>query len=168
MTTMTTPEAAASATENPYTAWNELAAKTAEMMTASAHVISHRSMRMAMAGPIPNQIDQAEFSLMGKEKIDALSESANAMTLRMMGLHQQIAKLTLQQLLLGTKELIAVALSAFVKPATLGRGKLVYHQMTNSTEAISQLNASLADVAQIGLEPLHARATANAIRLAKL
>jgi hypothetical protein len=40
--------------------------------------------------------------------------------------------------------------------------------MRNSAEAVSQLNTSLAHIAQTGLQPIHARATANAKRLKKL
>ncbi|MBC7488948.1 MAG: hypothetical protein H7240_01895, partial [Glaciimonas sp.] len=59
--------------ENSYIVWNDLAAKTTKRMTTSAQVIRHRSIRMALAGPLPNQRSQAEFSLMGKEKIEAMS-----------------------------------------------------------------------------------------------
>ena len=158
----------ASTTENPYTVWSDLAAQTGEMMTASAQVITHRSVRMAMAGPVPNQRDQEEFSLMGQEKMDALSESAHAVTIRMLGLHQQVAKLALQELLNGTKELIAFATGTFLKPIPLGKNKLINRHIKKSSNLLSQLNASIADVAQTGLHPLHSRATANAKRLAKL
>ena len=155
-------------TENPYTVWGNLATQTTEMMTASAQVITHRSVRMAMAGPVPNQRDQEEFSLMGKEKMDALAESAHAMTIRMLSLHQQVAKLALQELMVSTKNLIAFAAGTFLKPVTLGKNKLVTQHVTQSNDVLSQLNASLADVAQIGLQPLHSRATANAKRLGEL
>ncbi|MGS0742542.1 polyhydroxyalkanoate granule-associated phasin [Glaciimonas sp. GG7] len=155
-------------TENPYTAWSNLASQITEMMTASAQVISHRSTRMAMAGLLPTQRDQDEFSLMKLEKIDALSESTHAITLRMVGLQHQVAKLTLQQLLLGTKDFIALAVGTFVKPMASGRNNLIHSHITHSAEAMSQLNASLADVAHTGLQPLYTRATANAKRLASL
>lgn len=152
------PQPPALSSEDPYTVWNNLASKTTEMMTASAQVISHRSTRMALAGLVPTQRDQDEFKLMKQEKIDALSESAHAITLRMMSLQHQVAKLALQQLLLGSKDLFALAVGAFAKPMS---------HIAHSAEAMSQLNASLADVAQTGLQPLYSRATANAIRLAK-
>lgn len=158
----------ASTAENPYTVWGDLAAQTSEMMTASAQVITHRGLRMAMAGPVPNRRDQEEFSLMGQEKMDALSESAHAMTIRMLGLHQQVAKLALQELLTGTKELIAFATGTFLKPNPIEKNKPVNRHLKQSTNLLSQLNASIADVAQTGLDPLHSRATANAKRLAKL
>lgn len=155
-------------TENPYTIWGDLAAQTTEMMTASAQVITHRTVRMAMAGPVPNQRDQDEFSLMGQEKMDALSESAHAMTIRMLSLHQQVAKLALQEFMTGTKNLIAFAAGAFLKPTMLGKNKSVTQHVSQSNDVLFQLNASLADVAQIGLHPLHSRATANAKRLGEL
>ncbi|KAF3998845.1 polyhydroxyalkanoate granule-associated phasin [Glaciimonas immobilis] len=156
------------AQENPYAVWNDVAAQTSEMMTASAQVISHRTTRMALAGPMPNQRDKDEFSLMGQEKIDALTESTYAITMRLMGLQQQVAKLALQELLNGTKGLLALAAGTFLKPISSGRNQMIYRQITRSAKALSQINASLADVAQTGLHPLHSRATANAKRLGKL
>ena len=164
----TTRLSVASTAANPYTVWTDLAAQTAEMMTASAQVIGHRSARMACAGPLPSARDQQEFSLMGQEKMEALSESAHAVTISMMGLHQQVATLALQQLRDGTTDLLAFAAGTSLDPNTPTQTDLVNKHMTNSTEAMSQLNASLADVAQTGLQPLHSRATANAKRLEKL
>jgi hypothetical protein len=153
---------------NPYAVWSRLADQTAEMLTASAQVIGHRSARMAMAGPLPSQRDQQEFSLMGQEKMEALSESAHAVTIRMIGLHQQVAKFALRQIMDGATDLLALAAGTSLQPNAPGQPKLVNKHITNSTEAMSQLNASLADVAQTGLQPLHSRATANAKRLEKL
>src|SRR5664279_4822825 len=64
---------------SPFILWGDLATKTVEMMLASAQVIGHRTGRMALAGPAPNARDRREFALMGQEKIEAGTQSAQAM-----------------------------------------------------------------------------------------
>ena len=63
---------------NPALLWMQLATQTAEMLVASAQVISVRTARMAAAGPTPNARDRREFSRMGTEKVAAAGKSAMA------------------------------------------------------------------------------------------
>ncbi len=51
-----------------------------DLLQAATHVVSHRTTRMAMSGPSPNDRDQREFSLMSSEKGEAATESILAMT----------------------------------------------------------------------------------------
>ncbi|MFJ2986704.1 polyhydroxyalkanoate granule-associated phasin [Collimonas sp. NPDC087041] len=159
---------AANNTAHPLNAWTDLMFKAGEMMTASAQVIGHRTARMAMAGPAPSQRDQHEFDLMSREKIEAVAESAHAMAIRMLGLHQEVAVMAIQHMLSGTANLISVAGSSSLHQSGRRQSKLAHDTLLNSAEAVSQFNASLADVAETGLQPIHARATANAKRLTKL
>jgi hypothetical protein len=53
--------------------WSRLALQFGEMWLASVQVIVHRTTRMAVAGPMPDACDRAEFQLMGTEKSDAAS-----------------------------------------------------------------------------------------------
>lgn len=152
----------------PLNAWTDLMFKAAETMTASAQVIGHRTARMAMAGPAPSMLDQHEFDLMSREKIEAAAESTHAMAARMLGLHQEIVIMAIQQILSGTANLIAVAGSSSLHQSGRRQSKLAHDTLRDSAEAVSQLNASLADIAGTGLEPIHARATANAKRLTEL
>src|ERR1700694_4277766 len=62
----------------PFLAWIDLAWKIGEMSMASAQVIAHRTTRMAAAGPMPNARDRQEFTRMGREKIEAATESTRA------------------------------------------------------------------------------------------
>ncbi|HWW99815.1 polyhydroxyalkanoate granule-associated phasin [Collimonas sp.] len=149
-------------------AWTDLMLQTGEMMSASAQVIGHRTARMAMAGPAPSQRDRKEFNLMSQEKIEAITESAHAMAIRMMSMHQDAARLAIQQMLNGAVNLMSVASSSNLHQSGHRQNKLAHDTMLNSAEAVSQFNTSLADIAQTGLQPLHARATANAKRLKKL
>ncbi|AIY41874.1 hypothetical protein LT85_2716 [Collimonas arenae] len=137
-------------------------------MSASAQVIGHRTARMAMAGPAPSQRDRNEFNLMSREKIEALTESAHAMAIRMMSMHQETARLAIQQMLNGAANLMSVASSNSLHQSGHHQNKLAQDTMHDSAKAMSQFNTSLANIAQTGLQPLHARATANAKRLKKL
>ena len=64
----------------PLALWTDLALRTGEMLAASAQVISHRTGRMALAGPAPNARDRKEFTRMVAEKVAAANESAMAMS----------------------------------------------------------------------------------------
>jgi len=59
--------------------WQDLIAETDEMLSATADVVAIRIERMAAAGPLPDDRDRAEFSLMGREKPVAAFESVQAM-----------------------------------------------------------------------------------------
>jgi hypothetical protein len=59
--------------------WMRLFTETCEMLGATAQVVKVRTARMVMAGPLPNERDRAEFSLMSQEKSEAASESIQAM-----------------------------------------------------------------------------------------
>jgi len=152
----------------PLNAWTELLFKAGEMMSASAQVIGHRTAQMALAGPTPSQHDRNEFNLMSQEKMEAAAESAHAMAIRMMSLHQEAASLAIQHMLDGAANLVSVASSSTLHQTGHRQSKLAQDTIRNSAEAVSQFNTSLANIAQTGLHPIHARATANAKRLNKL
>ncbi len=153
---------------NPFLIWSGLALKTGEIMMASAQVISHRTSRIAMAGPALSERDQREFVLMGQEKIEAVAESAQAIAQRMLNLNQEISMLVFKQLLAGTSGIISLATRAPIGQSSKLQAELVRDTVSNSAAAVSQLTDSVARVAHRGLKPIHSRATANARRLGKL
>ena len=61
------------------TNWLRVFTEICEMLNATTHVVKVRTARMAMAGPLPNERDRVEFSLMSREKSEAASESILAM-----------------------------------------------------------------------------------------
>ncbi|GAC1320625.1 MAG: hypothetical protein NVS3B11_13650 [Collimonas sp.] len=152
----------------PLNDWTDLLFKAGEMMSASAQVIGHRTAQMALAGPTPSQRDRNEFNLMGQEKMEAAAESVHAMAIRLMSLHQEAASLAIQHMLDGAANLMSVASSSTLHQSGRRQSKLAHDTIRNSAEAVSQFNTSLANIAQTGLHPIHARATANAKRLKKL
>ncbi|WP_211451316.1 polyhydroxyalkanoate granule-associated phasin [Collimonas antrihumi] len=152
----------------PLNDWTDLLFKAGEMMSASAQVIGHRTAQMALAGPAPSQLDRNEFNLMSQEKMEAAAESVHAMAIRIMSLHQETASLAIQHMLDSATNLMSVASSSTLHQSGHRQSKLAHDTIRNSAEAVSQFNTSLANIAQTGLHPIHARATANAKRLKKL
>ena len=151
---------------NPFAIWTALAFRTGEMMVASAQVIGHRTNRMITSGPMPNERDRREFSLMGQEKMEAASESVQAMTKHMMTINQQIGAQAFGQMLTGATDMLSLATSRTASQALARQTKLI-RTLTQGTVNASQLATSAARLAQRGLKPIHSRATANAKRLGK-
>jgi hypothetical protein len=150
----------------PFTLWCDLAVKTQQMMLASAQVIAHRTGRMASAGPAPSARDRREFALMGQEKIEAGVQSAQAMTAQLMSMSQPWGVTAFRHVLQSSAALMALA-------GSRTPGQLVSRQAT-LMRALGRSAASLTDastdatrLAQRGLKPIHAKATANAKRLAR-
>lgn len=152
---------------DPFSAWSKFALQTGEMLMASAQVINHRSQRIAVAGPSPSARDRREFTLMGKEKIDAAMESAQAITARMITMHMQLSTLAFRQTLDGVSGWVAFAGSPALAMSAKGQVELLRDAIRNSTRMLSELSGSLARVAHHGLRPIHSRATGNARRLLK-
>ncbi len=151
----------------PYALWNELAQRIGEMLLASAQVIGHRTGRMAMAGPVPSARDREEFSRMGREKVDAAARSAAAMGRHWLGsgMGRSLGERVWGDWLAVGQAAFACFGSRTPQEAVERQGKLA--------EALTQLAASLmafgsagAQLAESGLKPIHATATANARRLA--
>lgn len=151
---------------NPLTLWGNLALQTTEMLLASVQVIGHRTSRMASAGLLPSARDRREFSLMGQEKIDAASESVQAMTAHMLSIHQQMAARAMSGMLASAADAFALATSMTAGQALARQAKLV-KTLTRGAASATTLTNAAARVAHRGLKPIHARATANAKRLAK-
>lgn len=150
---------------NPFLAWTELAWKLGEMSLASAEVIAHRTMRMAAAGPVPGARDRKEFTRMGTEKIEAMTESAQAM-----GAHAttnlNFGASAFRQWATGTSALMALASSR--SPAQfIARQAALGDAVWRSAVTASKLSDSTARLAGRSLKPIHARATANARRLGR-
>jgi len=158
---------ATTSSTNPLLLWTDLAMKTGEMMLASAQVISHRTSRMSKAGPTPNARDRREFALMGHEKIEASVESAQAIAMQLMKMTPLLGAHASKQMLTSATALMSLAASGSVGEAMTRQAALI-RAVTQSAATASRLSGSTARVAQRGLKPIHARATANARRLGKL
>src|ERR1700687_5569459 len=65
------PRARGWARRSAWSSWLELGKTYAEMSTAAAQVVAHRTPRIVAAAGNPNARDRREFALMGREKLDA-------------------------------------------------------------------------------------------------
>jgi len=152
---------------NPFVIWAEVAAKTGEMMLASAQVIGHRTSRMAAAGVRPSARDRKEFALMGSEKLAAIEESSRAMALRIGDFNARMAGAALSQMLKNSASLMSIASSA--TPLQAANRQMQLAQRMISAGAAAGADAANTDghIVGQGLKPVHRRATGNARRLAK-
>lgn len=160
MRTIGSPAASA----NPLQDWTDLAMKTTEMMMASAQVIGHRTSRMAAVGANPNDSDCREFTLMGQEKFDAATESAQAMAEQMMTINLHLWTRAFGLMLAATTDMMALATSRSMSQSMTRHARLV-QTMTQSADTASEMSSSVARLAHSGLRPIHSRAMDNGRRL---
>lgn len=152
--------------DDPVLQWSELANQATEMMLASAQVISHRTGRMAAAGPAPSTDDLDEFSLMTQEKFEAATESSLSVAAHCLQLNQQLWTQMLAQMQDAMTAMVSAATSSNLAESMTHQATLIT-AMSPSVDAHTQLSNAAADLTRRALDPIHARATANAERLAR-
>lgn len=152
--------------DDPVLQWSELANQATEMMLASAQVISHRTGRMATAGPAPSADDLDEFSLMTQEKFEAAAESSLSVAAHCLQLNQQLWTQMLAQMQDAMRAMVSAATSSNLAESMTHQATLIT-AMSPSVDAHTQLSNAAADLTRRALDPIHARATANAERLAR-
>ena len=123
-----------------------LTVQATEMALAVPQVVAHRLARLAFSGPLPSARDRQEFELMSAEKLEAFSESMNAMVHQACHAHGQLAASTLGSVWFPW--LPQVQLAASAAPARY----------------LDDVKTMLGQ----GMAPLHQRATANARRLGRV
>ena len=153
-----------SASKAPFAVWSTLALKTHEMLFASAKVIGVRTNRMACAGPLPTARDQREFTLMGREKIEAATLSAAAMGTHWMKLGTDLGLRSWRDLCETTTATLALACSRTPQESMARQAELA-RTLAQSAASVAELGNAGAHIAGLGLKPIHAAATANARRL---
>ena len=119
-----------------------LARQTAEVAMAAPQVMAHRMTRMALAGPHLSERDRKEFNLMGMEKAAAFSQAWNAMMWSS----------------LASSQTMAMQMWASCWAPWLGGAR--------SGNLASQMQKATLGMLGKGMAPIHAKATANARRLA--
>ena len=152
--------------DDPLLQWSALANQATEMMLASAQVISHRTGRMATAGPAPSADDLDEFSLMTQEKFEAAAESSLSVAAHCLQLNQQLWTQMLAQMQDAMTAMVSAATSSNLAESMTHQATLIT-AMSPSVDAHTQLSNAAADLTRRALDPIHARATANAERLAR-
>jgi len=152
--------------DDPLLLWTALANQTSEMMFASAQVIGHRTGRMAAAGPAPSADDLDEFSLMTQEKFEAAAESSSSVTAHWLHLNQQLWTQMCTQLQAGITAMLSAATS-WNPVESMAHHATLFAALSPSADAHTQFSNAAAGLTRRALEPLHARATANAERLGR-
>ena len=149
---------------NPFLVWTDLAWQFGEMWVASAQVITHRTSRMAAAGPLPNERDRQEFALMSREKMEAATESSHAVAAQLTAMYCEFGVSAFRHMLSGTAALMSLAASRTVGQS-IARHATLARTVSRSLQMASEMSESGARLARHSLQPVHARATANARRL---
>jgi hypothetical protein len=136
------------------------------MWLASAHVIAHRTSRMAAAGPMPGARDRRELRMMGREKLEAAAESSLAISAHLAAMNLEFGARALRHLVTESTAWMSLASSRSVGEL-LARQMHVAQALSRSMHTASAFAEATAHLGRRGLKPIHARATANARRLAR-
>ncbi|MDR5799345.1 polyhydroxyalkanoate granule-associated phasin [Caballeronia sp. LZ001] len=162
---------AASTSASPFrdlsTSWFETLSDASEMFRATSQVVGHRTVRMAMAGPLPSERDQTEFSLMSTEKKEAATEALQALGSGCLSLAITLAADTTRLIWEASSATIALA-SSQTASQWLERQAVLLGVVNNAPINPLRLANSATHVIQETLAPIHDRATANAKRLGAL
>jgi uncharacterized protein YfaS (alpha-2-macroglobulin family) len=137
-----------------------------EMTLASTQVIAHRTSRMARAGHAPNARDRREFALMGQEKFDAGTKSAQAMAAHMLTMAEPWGALAYRDCLRNYAALVSFANSRTASQM-IARQAALAQALRQSALGMAKASTGMTRLAHHGIKPLHAKAVANAKRLAK-
>ncbi|HEV2008107.1 MAG TPA: hypothetical protein VGQ88_05215 [Burkholderiales bacterium] len=151
---------------NPLELWTKVALTTTQMMVDAAQVIGHRTARMSLIGT-PLGLDSRERELMGREKIEAVAESARAIFTRIALLNQQIALLAFKEALAGTTAVMLLATRRISANSMAQQSKLVSDTMATSAVALSRASGAGAQITQQALNPIRVRTSRNVKRLKK-
>jgi hypothetical protein len=149
----------------PFAVWTDVALRTGEMLVASAQVIGHRTQRIVAAGHSPGQRDRREFVRMGLEKVEAAGESLWSMGQQLIATNTQLWTRAWQDGLAAATAWMAFG-SSRTLPQFMERQFEVAHALARSARSVEGLSDAAAHLVGQGLKPIHARATANARRLA--
>lgn len=139
--------------------------KVAELAIAAPQVVAIRTARMLAAGANPGAADRAEFSQMGREKLQALGESMFAMGAQIVRTNQEYARTAALQWwrLWTTPSWLATYRPVSQAMASLPRATGLIPGPTRS-----QRQRAMSTLVEAGLTPVHKRATANARRLGRI
>ncbi len=149
---------------NPLMLWSDVAFKASEMLVSAGSVIQMRTQRMAQAGLQPSPADIEEMQLMGHEKLEAATESGAAMTNQLQITTYALVNRAVQHWFGSANALVGLATSTSPAQA-MSHGNRFVNAATRSAATATQLTSAAARIAQRGLRPIHAKATANARRL---
>lgn len=138
------------------------------LAVAAAQTIGYRTAMMARAIGNGEALDHPEFSLMGREKVEAALESGQAL-LAGSGAFQDAWTIWLT----GQTRAAVWAMQEFLRCRTLAdmagvQQRYVLSSMGSTIAASIRLTQSATRLASAGMAPVHRTASANARRLARM
>ncbi len=139
--------------------------KAAELTIAAPQVIALRTARTLAAGAYPDSRDRREFMRMSTEKLQAVSESMNAMALQVYKANQELMLLAVRNWWTAWMNPWSLLTYRGIPPWILPFWPL---QGFGSGATSNRLQRSMAKVIEKGLAPVHKRATGNARRLSRM
>lgn len=143
------------------------AASGGEMMRAASDVIAARLNIMAEGMANPMKADMAEMSLMGAEKIEALSESAAAVAGNLGDLAARMSKSAMDEMSHAQKAAAAMTSAATPAGAATAQYNYAVGWWGRAAGQMLTLNTELLKVQADAMRPIHSAAVANAKRLKK-
>jgi len=138
-----------------------------EMMRAASDVISARMNIMAEGLANPMKADMREMSLMGTEKVEAMSASASAIAGNLGDLAARLSKSTMDEVGHAQRAAAAVASAGSPQLAATAQYNYAVAWWSRAAGQMLTLNTELLKAQADALKPIHDAAVANARRLRK-
>jgi hypothetical protein len=149
---------------HPFTSWLTVAARTAEMLTASIQVVAVRT--AAWAAPVLSAKDHTELALMRSEKVEAFTASAVQWA---GGWNPALHSLS-SQAMTGSAAVMEAALcvaSSRSLPQAWAHQNTLMNRVARQLPDALQASTAAAELTGQAMAPLHAVAVANAKRLTR-
>lgn len=141
------------------------AANGAEMMRAASEVIAARMSILADGLADPMRADIREMSLMGTEKLEAMGASAAALAGAMGDLTARASASAMDEFRHAARAASAIAAAPNPQAAASAQLSWAMGLWSRASSQALNLNAELLRAQAEALRPVHAAATANALRL---
>lgn len=141
------------------------AASGGEMLRAASDVIAARLNIMAEGLANPMKADMREMSLMGTEKVEALSESVSAVAGNLGDLTARISKSALDEVGFAQRAAADILGAATPQAAATAQYDYAVGWWGRAAGQMLTLNTELLKAQSDALKPIHSAAVANAKRL---
>jgi hypothetical protein len=136
-----------------------------EMMRAASDVIAARLTIMAEGLANPMKADMREMSLMGTEKMEAMSASATAVAGNLGDLAARVSKSAMDEVAHAQKAATAIAAAGSPQAAAAAHYTYAVAWWGRAAGQMLTLNTELLKAQADALKPIHSAAVANAKRL---
>lgn len=153
--------------QQPFMMWSQLAWKAGEMALSSTQVIGQRAGRLLYPTAGKEVRDRGELVLMGREKIEAMLESAQAAGLRTLVMNGQLLSFAFSQAMSTSAAFMSIAASRSPEQFADRQMDLARDISTGSVVAASKLSGAGARIARSALVPVQKRVKKNVRRLAR-